>query len=209
MGSGTNISCGRRRLWCSSSEDGEALVEQQQSTNSSSSSSSSSNQMDCPNYPSMMLPLEESEKSVQRCSRRQQTPTFSREWLFATILLIILNCDMVWSQYAVVQASEDVLRSSSSSSSNSLSTRSDVEHISEIYNNKNNMKEKNNINNDEELRTDNSNAAMGLSESEVRRIQDLVLRGLNITRIPSSSEVSANYYYLLEVSGGKWGKWFL
>lgn len=115
---------------------------------------------------------------------------------------------MVWSQYAVVQASEDVLRSSSSSSSNSLSTRSNVEHISEIYNNnKNNKKEKNNINNDEELRTDNSNAAMGLSESEVRRIQDLVLRGLNITRIPSSSEVS--YYYLLEVSGGKRGKWFL
>lgn len=187
VGSGTNISCGRR-LWLSC-EDGEALV-RRRSTHSSPS--------DIPQTSYPYRPLsgiramiqqvadEEQEKSARRCSRRQQTPKCRRDWLFATILLVILNCDMVWSQYTVVQVSEDVLRSSrSESSGSSASTRSDVEHISEIYNN-------NKINNNkEQQRTEKANA-MGLSESEERRVQDLVLRGLNITRIPRSSEVSAN-----------------
>lgn len=121
----------------------------------------------------------DTQNHVGHCSlhRRSPSPTHyssstrCREWLIASLVLIILHCDLVRAvQYAVVEAvtgGEEV--------GQQQVPESPVEHISDVY------RERGSSNNPGELQMD---------EDEMQRIQDLVLRGLNITRIPRASEVS-------------------
>lgn len=94
--------------------------------------------------------IEKNHHPVGHSSRRTSPTRICREWLIASIVLILLHCDMV--------------RGVSGSGSKKGAPQDEV------------------------------------SESpEMQRIQDLVLRGLNITRIPRASEVSFDFRYYLGV----------
>lgn len=109
--------------------------------------------------------------SLHRTPTHYSSSTRCREWLIASLVLIILHCDLVRAvQYAVVEAvsgGEEV--------GQQKIPESPVEHIRDVY------RERGSSSNQGELQMD---------EDEMQRIQDLVLRGLNITRIPRASEVS-------------------
>lgn len=100
-------------------------------------------------------------------SVRRNPLRFGLDWLSALIVLIlILHCDMVRAgqhQYAVIEAATEDQKSPGPAV-----VVVDGSERSEIY----------------------SANQEALSESNMQRIQDLVLRGLNITRIPRASEVS-------------------
>lgn len=102
--------------------------------------------------------------------RHRNPVRFGRECLIALIVLIIVLCgDVVRAgQYTIIEAEQP--------------PRSEND-LSEIY--KENRKV-HSVAADEQAAED----GIKFSESEMERIQDLVLRGLNISRIPRASEVS-------------------
>lgn len=111
--------------------------------------------------------------------------------LIATILLITLQCDMVTRRLLVAASSSPATLSASGRLASAtpmeeerVARNSPVQHISEIYRANNVLRS---------APADEKKEESLFSDSDLERIQDLVLRGLNITRIPRAAEVSKHF----------------
>lgn len=111
--------------------------------------------------------------------------------LIATILLITLQCDMVTRRLLVAASSSPAtvsasgrLASATPMEEERVARNSPVQHISEIYRANNVLRS---------APADEKKEESLFSDSDLERIQDLVLRGLNITRIPRAAEVSKHF----------------